>query len=236
MCAGRSRGSDSQKLGRRRLGLIPYYRYFVVNGHRGRVLYPKTPDREYEKGTEVLQRAVSEKPTNERMHAGLMRLYALSDRPVQALVQYEHLREILSGQLDAEPSSTATRRLRDEIAAGRLPPTYLAATPPEDSPDASKHNLPAPRTKFIGREREVVEVKRRLAMTNLLTLTGAGGCGKTRLALKVARDLVGTYPDGVWLVGWYRSRKEGWCPTQWLGFWTYPSSPIARSPLRWRRL
>jgi len=37
-------------------------------------------------------------------------------------------------------------------------------------------------------------------MTNLLTLTGAGGCGKTRLALKVARDLVGTYPDGVWLV------------------------------------
>jgi DNA-binding SARP family transcriptional activator len=155
---------------------------------------------EYEKGTEVLQRAVSEKPTNERMHAGLMRLYALSDRPVQALVQYEHLREILSGQLDAEPSSTATRRLRDEIAAGRLPPTYLAATPPEDSPDASKHNLPAPRTKFIGREREVVEVKRRLAMTNLLTLTGAGGCGKTWLALKVARDLVGTYPDGVWLV------------------------------------
>ena len=63
-----------------------------------------------------------------------------------------------------------------------------------------KHNLPAPRTSFVGREREIVEVKRTLAMTRLLTLTGAGGSGKTRLALEVARDLVGAYPDGVWLV------------------------------------
>jgi predicted ATPase len=52
----------------------------------------------------------------------------------------------------------------------------------------------------VGRERETVEVKRALAMSRLLTLTGAGGSGKTRLALEVARDLVGSYPDGVWLV------------------------------------
>lgn len=44
------------------------------------------------------------------------------------------------------------------------------------------------------------EIKRLLAMSRLLTVTGFGGCGKTRLALEVARDLTGLYPDGVWLI------------------------------------
>ena len=66
--------------------------------------------------------------------------------------------------------------------------------------NTSRHNLPAPRSSFIGREQEVLEVRRELETTRLLTLTGAGGCGKTRLALEVARDLVDTYSDGVWLV------------------------------------
>jgi non-specific serine/threonine protein kinase len=71
---------------------------------------------------------------------------------------------------------------------------------PSAAEEARRHNLPLARTSFVGRERERLEVKRLLAMTRLLTLTGAGGCGKTRLALKVASDLVGAYPHGVWLV------------------------------------
>src|SRR5919199_5050008 len=67
--------------------------------------------------------------------------------------------------------------------------------------NARQHNLPASRTRFIGREQEVVELKKQaFKRTQLLTLTGAGGSGKTRLALEVARDLGSTYPDGVWLV------------------------------------
>ena len=62
------------------------------------------------------------------------------------------------------------------------------------------HNLPAPRSSFVGREREIAQVKQELALTRLLTLTGTGGSGKTRLALEVARDLIGSYQDGVWLV------------------------------------
>ena len=65
---------------------------------------------------------------------------------------------------------------------------------------APRHNLPAPRSTFVGREREIEEVKRELAMTRLLTLTGVGGSGKTRLALEVARNLLEAYPQGVWLV------------------------------------
>jgi DNA-binding SARP family transcriptional activator len=142
---------------------------------------------EYGAGIETLQSALPEQPANEEVHAGLMRLYALSGRPSEALAQYERLREALSGHLGTEPGGT-TRRLREEIAAGRFQPTQVATAPVEQSPSVGKHNLPAVVTNFVGREREMVEVKRSLAMSSLLTLTGTGGCGKTRLALEVARD------------------------------------------------
>ena len=153
----------------------------------------------YGRGIESLQRAITEEPTLEEAHASLMRLHTLSGRPERALAQYERLRSTLAKELGSEPS-LATRRLREEIVAGRLP-TAPPADPTRGAPSvATGHSLPAPRTSFVGREREVVEVKRTLAMTRLLTLTGAGGSGKTRLAIEVARDLVGVYPDGEWLV------------------------------------
>ena len=62
------------------------------------------------------------------------------------------------------------------------------------------HNLPIQLTSFIGRETEIEKVKSLLETARLLTLTGTGGCGKTRLALQVAADMVDRYPDGVWLV------------------------------------
>ena len=65
---------------------------------------------------------------------------------------------------------------------------------------SARHNVPASLTSFLGREREVAEVRARLAAGRLLTLTGVGGCGKTRLALEVARVVLDQYPDGVWLV------------------------------------
>jgi predicted ATPase/class 3 adenylate cyclase len=62
------------------------------------------------------------------------------------------------------------------------------------------NNLPLQLTRFIGREAEVAEAKRLLRSTRLLTLTGSGGCGKSRLALQVAADQMDDYPDGAWLV------------------------------------
>lgn len=61
-------------------------------------------------------------------------------------------------------------------------------------------NLPAELTSFVGRRRELGEIKGLLTTTRLLTLTGSGGAGKTRLALRAAADLARNFPDGVWLV------------------------------------
>ena len=150
---------------------------------------------------EVLRRAVAEEPVNEEAHRGLMRLYTRDGRRQQALSQYQQLEKALKRQLETEPD-TASRRLHQEILTNRLadvdprPAGRAWGAPRRDS---GNHNLPQAHSSFVGRQREMVGAKRVLAMTRAMTLTGAGGCGKTRLALEMARDLVGAYPDGVWL-------------------------------------
>ena len=63
-----------------------------------------------------------------------------------------------------------------------------------------RHNLPGQLTSFVGRDREISEIERLLASSRLLTLTGAGGCGKTRLALQVAALSLPRFKDGAWFV------------------------------------
>jgi non-specific serine/threonine protein kinase len=63
-----------------------------------------------------------------------------------------------------------------------------------------RHNLPAQLTSFIGRDRESAEIQGLVSSARLVTLTGAGGCGKTRLGLAVAAGVVDGFPDGVWVV------------------------------------
>ncbi len=184
---------------------------------------------EYRAAIQARRRVIVEEPMNEEASADLMRAYVLSGRPAEALAQYERLREALSGRLGTKPGAS-TRRLRDEIAAGRLPPTPPVGLPQQQPPHTRKHNLPGARTSFVGRERELVEIKRTLAMTGLMTLTGAGGSGKTRLALEIARGLVGVYPDGVWLVE-LASLSEGALVAQAvadaLGVREQPNRPLA---------
>jgi predicted ATPase/class 3 adenylate cyclase len=81
-------------------------------------------------------------------------------------------------------------------------PGLAAQFPPLRSPGnpALLNNLPAQLTAFIGREQEIAEVRRLVESSRLVTLTGAGGCGKTRLGLQVAAGLLGGWGDGVWLV------------------------------------
>src|SRR5215471_7479912 len=72
----------------------------------------------------------------------------------------------------------------------------MAEAPARSRPN----NLPAELTSFVGRRKQLSEVKRLLTRTRLLTLTGSGGAGKTRLALRAAAEMARSFPDGVWLV------------------------------------
>ncbi|MSP12497.1 MAG: adenylate/guanylate cyclase domain-containing protein, partial [Chloroflexi bacterium] len=96
------------------------------------------------------------------------------------------------------------RRLRDLVRPEQIfqlvAPDLPAEFPPLRTLDAFPHNLPVQLTSFIGREKEMADIKRLLPSTHLLTLTGVGGTGKTRLSLQVAADLLEEFADGVWLV------------------------------------
>src|SRR6185503_17459926 len=85
------------------------------------------------------------------------------------------------------------------LRAGEL--GLLETHPPVASVDFSpKHNLPSQITSFIGREKDVERIQHRLAGHRLVTLTGVGGIGKTRLSQQVANQLIHRYAGGVWLV------------------------------------
>jgi hypothetical protein len=95
-------------------------------------------------------------------------------------------------------------RLKDlrtpERVAQLAHPDLPAEFPPLRSLDALPNNLPLQLTSFVGREPELVTLRQAPAAYPLATLTGAGGCGKTRLTLRAATHLLGAYPDGVWWV------------------------------------
>ena len=156
---------------------------------------------EYEKGIGYSKRWLEIDRADERAHRHLMELYARTGQRPAALRQYEECVRILEKELSETPKEE-TVRLYQAIQENVSPPEREVAevSPIPKPPDTPKHNLPRQLTSFIGRKGEIEEVKRLLSTTYLLTLTGSGGCGKTRLCLEVAANLVEEYEDGVWLV------------------------------------
>jgi predicted ATPase len=84
---------------------------------------------------------------------------------------------------------------------------------PDVSSDTARISLPKPLTSFIGRERELAQAKRLLADSYLVTLTGPGGSGKTRLCIALAAAVAGDYPDGVYFVPLAPVRDPGLVPS-----------------------
>jgi predicted ATPase/class 3 adenylate cyclase len=127
-------------------------------------------------------------------------------------------------------------RLKDLSRSERLYQLEAAGLetdfPPLRTLDRTPNNLPTQVTSFVGRESEVTEGKRLLQQSRLVTLTGPGGTGKTRLLLQVAADLVDVFPDGVYFVGLSSVRDPTLVPSlimQTLGLSEVPNqAPVDR--------
>ncbi|WP_033429346.1 ATP-binding protein [Saccharothrix syringae] len=134
-----------------------------------------------------LAEAVRRHPLRERLRAAHLRALHRSGRRAEALAGYEELRRRLAEELGADPGP--------ELVA--LHRAVLAQDP---GPARPADNLPSPLTPLVGRDAEVARVRGLLGAHRLVTLTGPGGVGKTRLAVASARRLLDAFPDGVWLV------------------------------------
>jgi predicted ATPase/class 3 adenylate cyclase len=121
-------------------------------------------------GQTLLTLAVAEL-ARERLPAGVV-LRDLGRHRLKGLTQLEHLFQVVAPDLPAD-------------------------FPPIQSLDGSPNNLPVQLTSFIGRDEEVAEVKQLITTSRLVTLTGSGGCGKTRLSIQTASVLSIDYSDGV---------------------------------------
>ncbi len=160
--------------------------------------------------------ALARDSLDEEAHAALMRLHARMGNRELALAQFRRLSGLLERELGTAPERT-TRELALAIRDGRLDPSDVPVARPSAKPSppatplpgpiatpvpgdiaiARSARLPAAVDAVVGRERELAELERLLTSTRLVTLTGPGGTGKTRLAEEAARVYTPHFPDGV---------------------------------------
>ncbi len=135
-------------------------------------------------------------PCHEQAARALMRVQVAAGRPAEAIRTFRQLAKTLRRDLDLVPDI--------EIEA-----QYQAVSASRQAASTRYCNLPTLLTSFLGREQELAALARLFTADGtsasdpacrLLTLTGVGGCGKTRLAIELGHELRGSYPDGLWLV------------------------------------
>jgi predicted ATPase/DNA-binding SARP family transcriptional activator len=139
---------------------------------------------------------VARHPLRERLRAAHMLALYRSGRQAEAVHSYTELRALLSGELGLDPGEDlsslyeAILRQAPDLQRVQAPPTV--ATRPQT-------NIPAMLTGVFGRTEAVAELRALLSHGRLVTLTGPGGVGKTRLAVETATQSAGDFPDGVWM-------------------------------------
>ena len=149
-----------------------------------------------EQAISYARRLVAFDPLNEAAHRLLMQVYFQAGQHSAALKQYQTCEQILRKELNLDPQPE-TRELYKKILKGEIKPirTEMRATPitPRD-------NLPLQLSSFVGREKELNDIAKLIGKSRLVTLTGVGGIGKTRLSLEAARKIFSDFPDGMWFI------------------------------------
>jgi predicted ATPase/DNA-binding SARP family transcriptional activator len=150
----------------------------------------------YEPAVQTGLRLLALDPLQEPIHRALMRLYARLGRREAASRQYQLCVDALKRELSTPPEAETTQLYRQIVRTRSVHPGRSEeSAPPVAAPPT---NLPASTSELIGRAPEVAEVTEVLAVHRLVTLIGAGGVGKTRLGLEVARQRLPDFADGVW--------------------------------------
>ncbi|MGI9030436.1 MAG: BTAD domain-containing putative transcriptional regulator [Ilumatobacteraceae bacterium] len=142
----------------------------------------------------TLETLVADEPLRERRWMLLMTALQRTGRQAEALRTFQRARHNLD-ELGLQPGP-------DLVALERAIAVHDESLriDPDERPTAPRHNLPAAATRFVGRSAELAEISGLLADHRLVTLTGVGGAGKTRLAVESAALVCPRYSDGVWLV------------------------------------
>ncbi|HEY2373761.1 MAG TPA: BTAD domain-containing putative transcriptional regulator [Gaiellaceae bacterium] len=146
----------------------------------------------------ALRSALVDNPFRERLWGQLMLTLYRCGRQADALETFQEARRVLSEELGLEPGPEL-RRLQEAILAHD---PAIAGVPVQRR---GRGNLPASSTSFVGRDEELARIKRLLREHRLVTLTGAPGVGKSRLAVEASRPIGHELRDGVWLVDFARA-------------------------------
>ena len=209
----------AQAVERYRGELLPEYDAFWIVAERERfaalhqealrrLIRRLAQERDFDRAIAYAQRALQFDAWNEEAHFDLMRLLVAVGQPSAAIRQYETLDQMLREQFAATPTPAAQdfiRQVRDRLGHSAGVRTFAAAGPPTAAvpnlpsllPPTSAVALPVRLTRFFGREREQAQVAALLKVNRLVTITGPGGNGKTRLAIETAEALLPQFPGGI---------------------------------------
>ena len=143
-----------------------------------------------------LEGLVAEYPLRERLRGQLMLALYRSGRQAEASEAFHKTRALLIDQLGMEPGPELQKLFVSILKQDKSLDIAVRTARPERR---ETHNLPLPLTSFVGRMQELLELRRLVSQNRLVTITGVGGVGKTRLAIQLAHHLVGGFSDGVWL-------------------------------------